>query len=218
MTNKPTYEELEQKNKKLEMEVLNHVHKEIEFSEKQKAIEYSHMRRTISLLKINEELNSEIVDLKLADKEELEVASNKVRERIKELNCLYDISSLKSGTNLSMNHVLQAVVDFIPPAIQSPETTCARIMLDRYEFTTKNFRDTKWKFSQEIKVNNERIGVLEVCHLKEKPELEDKQFLEESKKLITVIAENIAQIVEREWAEIEIINGRNKIEELIKQN
>ena len=73
MTNKPTYEELEQKNKKLEMEVLNHVHKEIECSKKQKSIEHSHLRRTISLLKINEELNSEIIDLKRAGKEELEV-------------------------------------------------------------------------------------------------------------------------------------------------
>jgi hypothetical protein len=218
MVNKSTYEELEHKTEKLEMEVLNHVHKEIEFSKKQKFIDNSHLRRAISLLKINEELNSEILDLKRAGKEELEVASNKVRERIKELNCIYGISRLKSGMNLSMNHVLQAVVEFIPPAIQSLETTCARILLNRNEFTTKNFKETKWKFSQEIKVNNERIGVLEVCHLKEKPELEDKQFLEESKKLITVIAENIAQIVEREWAEIEIINGRNKIEELIKQN
>ena len=63
-----------------------------------------------------------------------------------------------------------------------------------------------------------RAAEKRLCHLKEKPELEDKQFLEESKKLIAVIAENIAQIVEREWAEMEIINGRNKIEELIKQN
>jgi hypothetical protein len=39
---------------------------------------------------------------------------------------------------------LNEIVDFIPPAIQCPEITCARIIFDRYEFTTKNFKDTKF--------------------------------------------------------------------------
>jgi len=175
------------------------------------------MKRTISLMKINAELNREIKNLKRADKEELGDVSDKLRERIKELDCLYDISSLRYGTNFSLDDVLQAVVDFIPPAIQYPEISCARIIFDRYEFTTKNFKDTKWKLSQEIKVNNERIGTLEACCLVEKPELEEQPLLEETKKLITAIAENIAQIIERDWAEIEIRKCRDKIEKLLKQ-
>ena len=217
MTEKPTYKELERKNKQLEKEALEYMRKEREFNKKRKLVEYGHMKRTISLMKINEELNREIKDLKRTDKEELEYVSNRLRERIKELNCLYDISSLRYGTNFSLDEVLQAVVDFIPPAIQYPEITCARIRFDRYDFITKNFKDTKWKLSQEIKVNNERIGTLEVCYLEEKPELEEGPLLKETKKLITAIAENIAQIVERDWAEIEIRKCRNKIEELIKQ-
>jgi hypothetical protein len=90
-------------------------------------------------------------------------------------------------------------------------------MFNRYEFTTKNFKDTKWKLLQEIKVNNKRIGALEVCYLEEKPELEEGPFIKEAKNLIAGIAESIAQIVERDWAEIEIRKCRNKIEELIKQ-
>jgi hypothetical protein len=217
MTEKPTYKELARKINQLEREVLEYVRKEEEFNREQKLVEYGHMKRTISLIKINEELNREIKNLKRADKEELGSVSNKLGERIKELNCLYDISSLRYGTNFSLDEVLQAVVDFIPPAIQYPEITCARIMFDRYDFITKNFKDTKWKLSQEIKVNNERIGTLEVCYLEEKPELEEGPLLKETKKLITAIAENIAQIVERDWAEIEIRKCRNKIEELIKQ-
>ena len=218
MTEMATYKELKRRTRKLESEVLEYVRKEKEFNREQKLVEYGHMKRTVSLMKINAELNREIKNLKRADKEELGDVSDKLRERIKELDCLYDISSLRYGTNFSLDDVLQAVVDFIPPAIQYPEITCARIIFDRYEFTTKNFRDTKWKLSQEIKVNNERIGTLEVCYLVEKPELEEQPLLEETKKLITAIAENIAQIIERDWAEIEIRKCRNKIEELIKPN
>ena len=217
MAAKPTYEELDRKIKQLEGEVLEYVRKEKEFNKEQKLVEYGHMKRTVSLMKINEELNREMKNLKRADKKELGYVSNRLAERLRELNCLYDISSLRDGANFSLDDILQAVVDFIPPAIQYPEITCARIMFDHYVFTTKNFKDTKWKLSQEIKVNNERIGTLEVCYLVEKPELEEGSLLKETKKLINAIAENITQIVERDWAEIEIRKCRNKIEKLIKQ-
>ena len=217
MAAKPTYEELDRKIKQLEGEVLEYVRKEKEFNKEQKLVEYGHMKRTVSLMNINEELNREMKILKRADKKELGYVSNRLAERLRELNCLYDISSLRDGANFSLDDILQAVVDFIPPAIQYPEITCARIMFDHYVFTTKNFKDTKWKISQEIKVNNERIGALEVCYLEEKPELEEGPLHKEAKNLIAAIAENIAQIVERDWAEIEIRKCRNKIEELIKQ-
>ena len=217
MTEMPTYSELKRRTRQLQREVLEYVRKEKEFNKEQKLVENSHMKRTISLMKINEELNREIKNLKRAGKEELGHVSDKLRKRIKELDCLYDISSLRYASNFSLDDVLQEVVDFIPPAIQYPEITCARIMFDRYEFKTKSFKDTKWKLSQEIKVNNERIGTLEVCYLAEKQEFDEESLLEETKKLITAIAENIAQIVERDWAEIEIRKCREKIEELIKQ-
>ena len=218
MTGKPSYEELEQRIRQLERQVLEYVRKEKEFNRKRKSVEYSHMKRTISLMKINEELNTEINELKSADKEELGYVSDRLKDRIKELNCLYDISSFRYGTNFSLDEVLQAIVDFIPPAIQFPKITCARIIFDRYEFITKNYKETKWKLSQEIKVYNERIGALEVYYLEEKPELEEGPFAKEAKNLITAIAEDIAQIVERDWAETEIRNCRDKIEELIKKN
>jgi hypothetical protein len=216
MVEKPTYKELEGKIKQLEREILEYVRKEKEFTTEQKLVEYGYVKRTISLMKINEELNKEIKGLKLAGKEELRYVSNKLKKRIKEIKCLYDISSLRDGTNFSLDDILQEIVDFIPSAIPYPEIACARILFNRYDFTTKNFKDTKWKLSQEIKVNNERIGALEVCYLEEKPELEERPFIEETKNLIASIAESIAQIVERDWAEIEIRKCRKKIEEILK--
>ncbi len=168
-------------------------------------------------MKINEELKREIKKHARAD-EKLERVTHRLRERAKELKCLYDISSLRAGTSFSLDDVLQEVVDFIPPATEYPEITCARIKFNRYEFTTKNFKDTKWKLSQEIKVNNERIGTLEVCYLIEKHELEKEPFHKEVKNLISAIAESIAQIVELDWAEIEFRKHRNHVEKLIKNS
>jgi len=217
MAGKPTYNELERKNKQLEKEVLEYIRKAKELNKKQKETERSHLRRTISLMHINEELNREIKELKRSDAEELGLVSHRLQERIKELNCLYDISSFRDATDFSLRAVLQAVVDFIPPAIQYPEITCARLVFGGYEVTTKNFKDTRWKLSRELKVNNEWIGTLEVCYLEEKPELDEGPFLKEAKNLINAVAESIAKIIEREEAEAAIRKHQDHIEALIKK-
>jgi hypothetical protein len=217
MAGKPTYNELEQKNKHLEIEVLEYLRKAKELNKKRKVTERSHIRRTIGLMHIIEELDIEIKKLKRSAAEELGLVSHRLQERIKELNCLYDISSFRDATDFSLDSVLQAVIDFIPPAIQYPEITCARLIFGDYAIKTKNFRDTKWKISCEIAVTDKWIGTLEVCYLEEKPELEEGPFLKEAKNLINSVAENIAKIIEREEAEDEIRKHQDNIEALIKR-
>jgi hypothetical protein len=214
---KPTYNELERKITQLEKEVSEYIRLAKELSKKRKVTERSHIRRTISLMHINEELNREIKELKRSDAEELGLVHHRLSERIKELNCLYDISGFKDDADFSMDAVLQAVVDFIPPAIQFPEITCARLIFGNYEVTTKNFKDTSWNLSREITVNDKVIGTLEVCYLEEKQELEEGSFLKEAKNLINAVAENIAKIIEREEAEAEIRKHQGHIEALIKK-
>ena len=217
MAGKPTYNELEREIKQLEKEVLEYLRKAKELNKKRKVTERSHIRRTMSLMHINEELRREIKELKRSETEELGLVSHRLRERIKELNCLYDISSFRDATDFSLDAVLQAVIDFIPPAIQHPEITCARLIFGGYEIKTKNFRDTKWKISREIAVTDKWIGTLEVCYLEEKQDLEEGPFLKEAKNLINAVAENIAKIIEREEAEDEIRKHQDHIEALIKK-
>ena len=117
MYEKPTYSKLKHKTELLEKEIREYVRKEKKLAKERKLIEYHHFKRTISLMKINEELTKEVDELKSADKadkKELELVSDRLRERIKELQCLYDISSLKSGTSFSLDDVLQGIVDYIP--------------------------------------------------------------------------------------------------------
>ena len=187
MVEKLTYQELDRKIKKLEKEALEYLRREREFNAERKLIDYGHMKRTISLMKINDELNREIKDIKSGNQEELEQISHELRGRIKELNCLYDISSFRESSDFSLDSLLQEMVDFIPPACQHPEITCARIILDGYEFTTENFVNTNWKQSFSITVHNKQIGTVEVCHLEKKPEFEEKRFLEEEKRHLPLI-------------------------------
>ena len=83
MAGKPTYNELEQKNMQLEKEVLEYIRKAKELNKKRKVTERSHIRRTMSLMHINEELNREMKELKRSDTEEPGLVSHRLGERIK---------------------------------------------------------------------------------------------------------------------------------------
>ncbi len=127
--------------------------------------------------------------------------SHDLSERVKELNCLYGISRLfETGYN-SLDEAMQAVVALIPPAWQYPEVTCARIKLKNAEFKTVNFKETRYKQSQDIVVNGKRFGTLEVCYLVEKPASDEGPFLKEERNLIRVIAERLGLIIERQISE-----------------
>jgi len=122
-------------------------------------------------------------------------------ERNKELNCLYRISKIKEDPNISVNQVLQSIVELLPSAWQYPEFVCAGIQVNGQNFKTKNFRDTKWKQSVPIIVRNQPVGKLEVCYLKTMSQSEECPFLKEESNLIDALAKSISRFLERKQAE-----------------
>ncbi len=63
MANRPSYTDLEHKIKKLESQALDYKRKEKIITEERKRREFSHWKRTISLVRINEELNKKIKEI-----------------------------------------------------------------------------------------------------------------------------------------------------------
>jgi hypothetical protein len=68
-----------------------------------------------------------------------------LHERVKELNCPYEISRLVENVSLSTDEFLRCVINFVPAAWQFPEVTCARIKLKYKEFLTSNFKKTAYR-------------------------------------------------------------------------
>ncbi len=138
-------------------------------------------------------------------------------ERVKELNCLYAISSLIDQPNISLAEICEAVVDLIPPAWQYPEITCARIILQDQAFETANFRETDWKQIAGIMRYGEQVGVVEVCYLAEKPDRDGRPFLKEERTLLTVIAEQLGKTVERTRTETALQKIQDELEQRVAE-
>ncbi len=136
-----------------------------------------------------------------SDKNTKEKLLHDLRERHKELNLLYEVTKLSSRADLSLENFLQKSVELIPPAWHYPEITCARIIVDKQKYKTKNFRKTQWIQSEDIRVNGEKLGAVEVYYLEEKPELDQGPFLKEERNLIRTFSSLLSRIIERKKAD-----------------
>ena len=131
---------------------------------------------------------------------ELENTNFKLKERVKELNCLYAISNLREEY-LDFDELIQKIVDQLPLAWQYPEITCARIFLKDKYYISKNFNVTEWFQKSEIFLDNIFIGSIEVFYLEKRPVLDEGPFMQEERNLIKLISERIKKIVEYNEAE-----------------
>ncbi len=149
--------------------------------------------------KIKANQTADAPQISLADR--LRSLNHDLLERYKELNCLYGISRLVEKKNITLDELLQGVVDLVPPAWQYPDVTAARIKLSNREYTTANFRRTAWRQEELITVNGRQVGRLEVYYLADRPPVFEGPFLKEERDLIHGIAERLGHIIESRKAE-----------------
>ncbi len=134
-------------------------------------------------------------------RKEKDILDQLVWERTKELNCLYSISELFEKPGISSDEIFQEIVNLIPPGWQYPNITCSRLIFNKQEYKTENFRSTNWKQTAEISTPGKQHGMLEVCYLEEKPETDEGPFFKEERNLINEISDRLGLSIIRIQAE-----------------
>jgi len=124
-----------------------------------------------------------------------------LRERVKELTCLYGIARLVVEPGKALEEILQGIVELLPSAWLYPEIAFARIILDDRSYATPAFREGKNKLAAEIIVSGQRRGTVEVVYGEEKPELDEGPFYKEERNLIDTVAKEVGIIIKRKEAE-----------------
>lgn len=138
-------------------------------------------------------------------------AQLELRERIKELTCLYDIAKIVEQPEISTQDILQGIVEILPPAWQYPEIASARITFDGNSYITSNFKKGKHIQKADIVLSGEKRGIVEVAYAEDKPELDEGPFLKEERNLIDTVAREIALIMERRQVYEEKVNLREQL-------
>lgn len=124
-----------------------------------------------------------------------------LRERIKELTCMYGIAKLVEGSGLTLSEIVQGIVELLPPAWVYPDVASARIILDGNSYVTDRFQESDYRQVADLMVEGEKRGTVEVNYSEDKPELDEGPFLLEERRLIDTIAREVALIMERKHTE-----------------
>jgi GAF domain-containing protein len=132
-----------------------------------------------------------------------QLAQAALRERIKELTCLYGIAKLVERPGISVEETLEAIVQLLPPAWQYPNTSSARIVLDGKSYSTPGFRNGCYRQTADIVVNGKLRGSVAIVYARKQPELDEGPFLREERSLIDTVARQVALIIEQGQAEEE---------------
>ncbi len=132
-------------------------------------------------------------------------------ERVKELTCLYGIAQIAGQPGISLEDIIQHIVELLPPAWQYPEIALARIILDGISYTTQGFRECRQKQTAEIIVGGVPRGVVELAYAEEKPYLDEGPFLKEERSLIDAVARQVALVIERRQAEEDKLKLHNQL-------
>jgi len=120
-----------------------------------------------------------------------------LRERVKELTCLYGIARVVEQPGLAFDDVLQRIVGLLPSAWQYPDVTAAAITFDGSRQANPGFRADAQRQSAAIVVRGESRGLVEVVYLEEKPSVHEGPFLAEERSLIDEVARQVGLWVER---------------------
>jgi len=129
-----------------------------------------------------------------------------LRERAKELRCLYSVISALSRREEPPNVVFTWILEAIPPAWQYPEDTTARIEYFGRTHALSDFVDTPWRMRSPISIWRTQVGVVEVHYKRERPIAWEGPFLREEQELLDNIAHRIGEYLE--WKQRELGSER----------
>lgn len=128
-----------------------------------------------------------------------------LREREKELHCLYRVQRFTLNPASPVEHVFEQVVETLGPGWQRPETTGAKIEYYDQTYRSLRYEPTAPQLQEPITLSGKKIGSIKVsdCHTGEKGQ---DLFLDEERQLLRSVASLLSNFLE--WRHLEILGKR----------
>lgn len=121
-----------------------------------------------------------------------------LRERVKELTCLYAIAQVSGRPTSSLPEILQAVVDALPAAWQYPGRAAAQITLDGACFSSrKRLRPGARQEEVPLVVRGVTRGMVRVGYPAAVGHTHGSPFLAEEQRLLDEVARQVSLIIDR---------------------
>ncbi len=116
---------------------------------------------------------------------------HELKERAKELNCLYKVQELLGRPDPSLEKICQGLIEVLPAGWQYPDECQVRISLMGKVYASPGLAETTWSQVAPICVQDEPVGEISIEYTSDKPASDEGPFLKEERKLIDTIAEQV---------------------------
>jgi pyruvate,water dikinase len=90
-----------------------------------------------------------------------------LKERAKELNCLYQVQELLSVPEIKIDEICQRMIEILPPGWQYPDICQAKISYGGKSYYSPDFQESPWVQSADILVQDEIVGSISVSYAEE---------------------------------------------------
>lgn len=119
-----------------------------------------------------------------------------LRERIKEMTCLYGIAKAAGRAGASIRELVAESAELLRRACLYESMAATRIEVDEYGYSTEGFRETPYMLTSDIVIEGRKRGTISLVYIEETPELDEGPFLAEERKLIDAVAGELALVVD----------------------
>lgn len=142
--------------------------------------------------------------------------THRLQERLKELSALHKAAELLQHDRISIDELLNRIVELIPPAWQYPESTAACITVGKRRFASPRFTGSSWAQEAPFKTRRGTCGAIVVVYLDAFPDSDEGPFLREERALIDSLARMVCSWVERREARIALRRANTRLEESVR--
>jgi len=136
------------------------------------------------------------ITLQKTAQQALEIEQFKLRERMKEQDCLQDVLAITSDFSRSADIMLQEIASAIGRGFMYPDIARVRIEVGRKQYETEGFCETPWGLTVKTGSMSGEPVKLTVVYLEERPFEYEGPFLREERILLDNIARRISVVID----------------------
>ena len=136
-----------------------------------------------------------------------------LRERVKELKCLYELSRIALDEENDLKSILTKTIRILTPALQYPQYAEARITVQKEIYASKRFSESTYTISAPMALGKKMSGKVEVGYRPIGKGAKGNPFLTEEKRLLKTVAGELSVLIKRTIAEEE----KQKLQGQLKQ-
>ena len=149
---------------------------------------------------------------------ELDKTLHDLNERIKELNCIYDLSKVLGAKGTTIEVACKKILEILPRSMQFPEITAVKVSMPKGTCASENFKDAAWLLVSDILVRGQIYGNIAIVYLEERPDSGIGPFLFEEKKLLEAVSEILGKFIEQVELASELDQQKIHLKRIVAQH